>query len=77
MNRRRPQLLQGRDMLRRSVALIGREAVSRVNLLVFHHHMIPGDLGNDAGRRNGHTLGVALDNGNLGNLHQRNRHCVI
>eukprot|EP00413_Alexandrium_margalefii_P035611 CAMPEP_0204594992 /NCGR_PEP_ID=MMETSP0661-20131031/52407_1 /ASSEMBLY_ACC=CAM_ASM_000606 /TAXON_ID=109239 /ORGANISM="Alexandrium margalefi, Strain AMGDE01CS-322" /LENGTH=175 /DNA_ID=CAMNT_0051605461 /DNA_START=29 /DNA_END=552 /DNA_ORIENTATION=+ len=47
----------------RAVALVGGEAVLRVLPVHPHHESVPGDLGDDRGRRDGKVLAIPADDG--------------
>ena len=61
VNRARAVLLERLDVLRRAVALVLREAVLRVDLVVLVHEAVTRDLRDDRGRRNRGGLRIALD----------------
>ena len=58
----------GRNVGGGAVALVGGEAIFRMEFIIFVHDMIPGDFGHDAGCRNTETFGVSFDNPLLGDL---------
>src|SRR5580692_933818 len=68
MQRRRPMLPQGGEMMRGAVSLVRRQAVDGENWIPFAHHPIAFDLGQN--RRSGNRGGksVAVDDGSLRQL---------
>src|SRR5690606_40813611 len=59
--------LQRRGVLGCVVALVGRETIPRMAAVQIHHDAVPGDLGEDTGRRDTGRGGVAAD-------HRQRRH---
>ena len=60
---RRPEPVQGRQMLRHGVALVLLEAVARAILCQRAHQTVTRDLGDDRGRRDREHQTVAADHG--------------
>ena len=61
MLRRRSRGIDARHVVRRAVSLVHGEVVSRVFVVHRHHDAIPGDLGDDARRRDARGGTVATD----------------
>lgn len=57
---------EGFEVLGSGVALVIRETVLGEKVVVFGHEAIAGDLGEDAGGRDGEAFGVAIDDRGLG-----------
>ena len=64
-------------MGRSSVALMLCESIPGIQLVILRHQMVPGDLGQDAGRGYGYAFGVSLDNGDLRDLNSRNGDRIV
>ena len=57
--------LQSCNVLRRTIALVAGKTIFRILLVQLDQLMITGDLGNDAGCRDGVGCRIALDDGHL------------
>ena len=60
-----------------SVSLMLCEPILRVLLIILFHHVVPGDLCEDARRRDGNALRIALDDRHLRDRNLRDRHRIV
>src|SRR5208337_4347499 len=58
----------GLSMCPSGIPFVAGEVVQGIELVVFHHQPVPGDLGDDRGRSDGETRGVAPLNCPLGKI---------
>src|SRR5229473_1063652 len=65
MQRRWSMLAQGREVMRRAVALVGREAIYRKHRIPFANHAIALDLGQDGSGGDGGRKRITMNDGLL------------